>query len=233
MFSPRPITQEFSFDVGVSLSAQPDWITEEKVNGKRALAEFGLLRGNSITYEAPIPLPASWSQHVIDGELTNNAYHLFDLLVFRNKDIRNWPLSERRKALRSLSLPTWCRHVANGANTGEFLEAVMRDGGEGVVLKRLSETYYSGAWIKIDGVRTEDAVVVGLHEQERTVTIAQWQGDKLVECGSLVLGSIFEQAWLGQVVEISVDKRHPSGRFTGVNFVRFRPDKLATDCRAR
>ncbi|MCU0787996.1 MAG: hypothetical protein MUC91_07365, partial [Verrucomicrobia bacterium] len=78
---------------------------------------------------------------------------------------------------------------------------------------------------------TEDVVVMVIHENDRCVTVGQFQGDALVDCGLVFMGSLLSEAWPGQVIEVAVKKPSGSRPFKNARFIRFRPDKVAASCR--
>jgi len=222
-----------AYEEAILLDVRKEWIVEEKKPGVRALCEFGKLVSRHGPLPSPGDLPLSLRAHCIDGVLGANVYHVFDLPVFEGRDVRNRPLHERRALLRQLALPTWFCHIPTGKNITEFLEAVERDGGEGVIIKSLTQSYGSAEWIKVTPAQREAVVVLQCHEKERSVRVGQFSEGKLVTRGIVFLGSLYHEAWPGQVMEVTVHGRHPSGAFRRTQFVRFCPEKLATECVAK
>jgi bifunctional non-homologous end joining protein LigD len=85
----------------------------------------------------------------------NLAYYVFDLLYLDGEDLRQWPLSKRKKKLKAL-----VANVPRGFLYADHLEADAEEvytkackmGLEGIVSKRRDATYRSGrqeSWIKI------------------------------------------------------------------------------------
>jgi hypothetical protein len=221
------------YEEAILLDVRQEWIVEEKKPGVRALCEFGKMVSKHGPLPCPGDIPLSFRSHCLDGVLDANVYYVFDLPVFEGRDIRNRPLHERRALLWSLALPAWFRLIPAGQNIGEFLEAVERDGGEGVVLKSLMQPYGSAEWIKVVPAQREAVVVLECHEKERSARVGQFADGKLVSRGMVFLGSLYHEAWPGQVMEVTVNGRHPTGTFRQVRFVRFCPEKLATECVVR
>lgn len=80
---------------------------------------------------------------LVAGELMRGGYFYgFDVLEFEGSDIRCLPLRERRPLLDALDV----LRPSEGSG-GEFLEAVIESGGEGVVIKNLSQPW-GARWIK-------------------------------------------------------------------------------------
>jgi hypothetical protein len=231
VFKPNPVEFELPYEEGLLLDIRPEWIAEQKVEGVRAVLEFGRLQTRHARMAAPGPVPDAWKSHAFDGVLVDNTFFIFDVLMLDFEDTRRRPLYERRTLLRSLKLPDWCRLVPNGKNIGEFIEAVIHDGGQGIVLKSLLQPYGQAEWIKVERTATEDVVVMVIHENDRCVTVGQFQGDALVDCGLVFMGSLLSEAWPGQVIEVAVKKPSGSRPFKNARFIRFRPDKVAASCR--
>jgi bifunctional non-homologous end joining protein LigD len=122
------------------------------------------------------------------------AFIAFDLLYLDGADLRRSPLIERKKLLKDVLRPNelvrYSEHfTGNGA---EILEAVRRQGLEGVVAKRPGSVYESrrsSNWVKWKVVDTASLVICGFTEGER---------DRF---GALVLG-IYNRGqlkWAGNV----------------------------------
>lgn len=230
MLRANSIELELPQEEALALGTQAGWIIERDLEGKRALLAGGKLHIGDQLFNPPGPVPSSWATHVIDGVLTGDAFQIFDLLVFSGTDIRELLLAQRKAVLWTLTLPAWCRHVPVGADCAEFLEAVAREGGKGVILKDLREDYFHATWTRVRRQRIEHVIVTAVHPKSRTASVAQFEGNVLVNRGEVLLGSILNKAWTGQVLEVSVADQHTSGQFEDIRFLRFRSDKLAKDC---
>jgi bifunctional non-homologous end joining protein LigD len=99
---------------------------------------------------------------------------VFDALFVGGKDIREKPLLERKKILKSLMprdpLLHYSEHVAE-FGTREFAKA-QRAHEEGVIAKRATGLYYSGKrtreWLKFKAVQEQEVVIVGYTEPRRS-----------------------------------------------------------------
>jgi bifunctional non-homologous end joining protein LigD len=101
------------------------------------------------------------------GPTTALLYYAFDLLYLNGKDLRDQPLLERKKLLRSI-LPKsgMIRYSDHVQEKGErFFKAAVKQKLEGVVAKRAASTYYSGKrtrdWLKIKCAMRQEVVIVG------------------------------------------------------------------------
>jgi bifunctional non-homologous end joining protein LigD len=106
------------------------------------------------------------------AKTTPVRYIAFDILFLDGRDLRDLPYTERRRILRDLfeDTPHWQvpdHHVGTGT---ALLDAVVEQGLEGVMAKRLDSTYKEanrgGAWLKIKRQQRQEFVVCGWTEGE-------------------------------------------------------------------
>lgn len=100
------------------------------------------------------------------------TFLIFDLLRLDGLDLTSLPYAERRSALEALGLDAERWVVPPTFSDGEAtLAASEQNGLEGVVAKRLSSRYHSGAraadWVKVKRVRSTECVVGGWRPGER------------------------------------------------------------------
>jgi DNA ligase D-like protein (predicted ligase) len=95
-------------------------------------------------------------------------YFVFDLLIYKNRDLMRLPLIERRDIMRSvLQFNSTRVHISEYAETSatNMLRAVREQGLEGVVAKRKDSSYEpgtrTGAWIKHRLNRGQELVIGG------------------------------------------------------------------------
>ncbi len=217
----------FAKPVSVSLQDASKWrssqglIFEEKIDGVRASVSQGVMFGRS----QPLTLPAEISDGLnncrIDGELLGGVFYAFDLVTDENgDDLRNLPLFKRKEKLNAIvpMFPSWMRLIPSGANGAEYLEAVLHNGGEGIVAKDLDCRYGFG-WFKAKRCETYDVVVT--EKQSSGVTV---EGGGKVQVGW--------DAWLeiriGDVIEISCHSITKTGKYREPVFIRRRTDKTLT-----
>jgi hypothetical protein len=227
MFNPNPVEFELPYQEGLLLQLRGEWIAERKMRGIRAILESGILKSSQADFSLPGLLPEGWESHVFDGCLVGSIYYVFDVLSLDGEDTRGRPLFERRTLLRSLRLPEWCRLAPCGKNLGEFLEAVVRDGGEGIILKNLLERYGRAQWIKVERPMVREVVIMAIDDATLSVQVGQFDRGMMADRGTVFLGYLVAQAKVGQVIE--VDLRCSAGRPRAAQprFVRFRADCIS------
>jgi ATP-dependent DNA ligase len=101
----------------------------------------------------------------------------------------------------------------------EFIEAILANGGEGVVAKPFSAPFGMD-WFKVKRVETFDVTVTA--KLRGAIAIA-YEGQDAGKCP--LAGRNLEFVRVGDVVEIAAYKRYASGKFREPRFVRFREDK--------
>jgi bifunctional non-homologous end joining protein LigD len=111
--------------------------------------------------------------------------YVFDLLHFEGFDLRSRPLTERRRHLEQLLLPTeLVQLVSQVPEEGEMLfQAVIKTGMEGIVAKKSNSVYEQGkrskCWLKVKGTQSAEFVVGGY---------SQGEGSRSSHFGSLLVG---------------------------------------------
>lgn len=176
------------------------WHLSEKMDGVFSVREFG----NSI----------------VTGEtMKTGEFYGFDILTADNLDLRRRAWLDRREALIDCAARYGFRLVKQG-HGAEFIEAVLRDGGEGCVAKPFAAPFGEG-WIKCKRVETFDVVVTG--KVQSAIEIS-FEGQPAGKCA--LFGSNWESVSIGDVVEISAFRRNFSGKFREPRFLRIRTDKM-------
>jgi ATP-dependent DNA ligase len=127
--------------------------------------------------------------------------------------------------------------IVPAGNGGEFLEAVLLRGGEGVVAARLEAGFYESRF-KCKREETHDCIVLEIHPLKESARLGQLDaGGRLVQRGwCAVLGGDGCAFWgnrrvdrlkVGDVVEIKCFGITAKDKFRGPRFIRPRPDKRA------
>lgn len=141
----------------------PGWTFERKIDGIRLLAfkNGDVARMYSRTRKpqdipgiaaAIAALPAN--NLILDGELTwdrSSGFHIFDVLWFDTRDLRELPLAERRAILDGLPLRAPLHRVRPVDGDAPW-ERACAEGWEGVIAKRLDAPYEhrrSKHWLKM------------------------------------------------------------------------------------
>ncbi|HEY3331930.1 MAG TPA: DNA ligase D [Capsulimonadaceae bacterium] len=136
------------------------------------------------------------------------VYEAFDLLWLNGRDLRNEPLTERKRLLREIVFGggpiRYCDHVESDGDG--FFKAVSAQGLEGMIAKRADSKYVARrdpSWLKVKTVMEQEVVIGGFTEPRRTrshfgaLTVGLYDGGKLEFCGHV--GSGFDAALLGEI----------------------------------
>lgn len=183
-------------------------------------------------------------------------YNVFDVLIFRGKDVRGYALEQRRKILEEV-----VRRMGNEFVTvipqfkGDiqtYFNQIVARGGEGVIVKDIRCGYGVG-WAKMKKVYDISCIVSGwkagtgkYSSSIGSLALSVWHDGKLVEIG---FASGFDDKlrndmahnfdkYKGRVLdvfaqEIQDSKRsggNPVGRLRHPTFHRFRDDVNPSDC---
>ncbi len=141
----------------------------------------------------------------------NLVFYAFDLLVDRGEDIRKLGNLERKERLAALlenSPPTiiYGDHVLGKGE--ELLQAVCKEGGEGIVAKKASAPYRgerTKAWLKIKCIERQEFVIVGWSESDkvrrgfRSLFLATRDNGKLRLAGKV--GTGFNMKTMGELLD--------------------------------
>jgi DNA ligase D-like protein (predicted ligase) len=180
-----------------NLPEGPDWTYEVKLDGYRAIGVKGdetiLYSRNRKSFNKRFPQIAKAladlpDDTVIDGEVvaldesgrpdfhrlqhfsaeaSRIHYFVFDLLAFKEHDLTNLPLIERRNILKSIKLRSgWIRLSEQfDISADQMLAAVREQGLEGVVVKRRESLYEpgkrTGSWAKMRINKGQEFVIGG------------------------------------------------------------------------
>jgi bifunctional non-homologous end joining protein LigD len=141
-------------------------------------------------------------------------FFAFDLPYLDGWDLRDAPLSERRKLLRERLRPHPAIRFSGDftADGAQLLETIRAQGLEGMVAKRIDSKYRSGRcndWVKIKVIHEQDFVICGWTEGEReyfgSLVLGIYDQGKLAYAGNV--GTGFDSKMMAQIRAL-LDKRH-------------------------
>lgn len=230
-------------------------VTFKSHNLRNSVVDGEVCGGND--FSNTITLMGSSSDHA--QELLENGwkvrYYVFDILQYKGKDLRNLPLKTRKQYLKQLvgELPAHIRknwvYLEPSKNLKESFDRIVKDGGEGVILKNINSVYAEGKrnkdWIKVKKIETYDGVIIGYQPGTGkykhlfgALLIGQYVDGKLQEVAK-VSGMTDAQRihiwknkekFLGAVIEFEAQEPTKAKRYRHPRFERFRPDKDAKAC---
>jgi len=94
-------------------------------------------------------------------------YYVFDLLSLDGKDLKDWPLTDRKALLKKLlsrqKTVRYCDHIKGEGIA--FLATAREQGLEGIIAKKADSTYTTGRrskeWLKLKNVQSTEVVIAG------------------------------------------------------------------------
>ena len=189
------------------LLRNPAYVMQPKFNGRRLLIrkqdpaihginKKGLLVGLPETVFQDIhQLPGNF---MLDGECIGDVYHVFDLLLVNNEDLRPYQYRERLTALMNLLARAQHRFVRYATTAFTAPEKVRLHSElwigqqEGVVFKQLDAPYTpgrpnsGGPQLKHKFYATLSCVVSKINPQ-RSVEVRLWGEDGWMPCGNVTI----------------------------------------------
>lgn len=241
---------------GLPLSIRnPRQVMEQKLDGHRillrvqdGLSPLALTRGG-MPYTKALPknltrgLPAG--RWVLDGELVDGTYWVFDMLDANGMISESTPFSERRAILEAFMslVSTPCIRLVPQAVTQQEKQALVdrcrNEGAEGVMVKVLAGRYRPGARsvdvLKAKFVETADVVVLDVRDDGKdSVRLGAYQltGQTLVDVGrsSLIGKEKNGKIQKGDVLEVRYLYMGSGDRLYQPTILRKRYDKLPQEC---
>lgn len=238
----------------LDLILSPTYCMQQKIDGRRliiAKSSQGISCYNK-RYEPTVApkwlldavdaLPdGSWT---FDGELTDDAYHIFDIPTMPGTEDRELPFDERQLMLRVV-MKGWRHPQIHRIETWfdpheKFMQLLhlRKVGAEGVVLRpRESSPYFRGQIYKYKFYQSVDAIVTGLRvDGKEAITVAVHHNGQLRDIGKakVDLQTQDSMSTFTTVVEI----RHrglgktieDGGKMIEPVFMRVRKDKPPYSC---
>lgn len=181
------------------------WRYEEKMDGEWCVKDFDgvLLAGE---------------------QMKSGIFYAFDVISYGATDFRNTPLSKRIACLDELTSDALRGRFLRPAvgHGGEFLEAVLARGGEGVVAKQL-DAPYGAEWFKCKRIETFDLLVTEKHQfGKASIRLSELDGE---DRGWCPCRSDFDNVEVGDIVEVAAYGLTARGKLRESRFVKLRPDK--------
>lgn len=242
----NPIEQ----DDAVSLVCDPQWVMQEKFDGRRLLIRCndqgidGINRSGlivSLPQSITKAVEALNSQLILDGECVGEKFIAFDLLELNGTDLRSQPYRVRLVALNNI-VPSGGDYICSAATTiltetkKAMLEKLKSSKAEGVVFKRLDALYIpgrpasGGPALKLKFYETASFLVSQINEQ-RSVSLALLRDEKPVPAGNVTIPPNHAVPSQGDIVEVRYLYAFPeSGCVYQPIYLGRRDDIQRTDC---
>jgi ATP-dependent DNA ligase len=216
-------------------------------------------RSASVPYITQDAYPSDYTGTVLDGEVFFESfektasimssgdisqkitYYVFDIPVFKGKDIRKLSLRERRRFLETTVKELNNPHIKIVEQyTGNFeakFNEVTSQGGEGLIIKDL-RCAYGQEWAKLKKSASVSCIVTGYRMGKNkpyigSFAVSVYHNDKLLEVGYVSGFTCLEQdvkQYYGKVCDLYAYELTKADKLRMPTFHRFRDDINPQDC---
>jgi bifunctional non-homologous end joining protein LigD len=216
----------------------PNWAAQPKFDGVRFMLGrkdgkvYALNRkGKSVSVPTNIAVAAltvdTDGDFLIDGELVGELLYAFDVLELEGKCRRELPVETRHALLSEFSHKSICvAPLAQGIYKRYLYEALKKEGGEGVVFKKLGAKYNvgrpasGGNYLKFKFYSTASCVVSKVN-QKRSVSLKMGCG---TEVGNVTIPANHDVPKAGEVVEVRYLYAYKGGSLYQPTYLGVRDD---------
>jgi bifunctional non-homologous end joining protein LigD len=220
-----------------------EWIAQPKFDGVRFMLGrkdgkvYALNRkGKSVSVPTNIAVAAvelerdfiiSRGDFLIDGELVGETLHAFDVLELEGKCLRGIPVERRLSFLSDFSHKSICvAPNALGEEKRKLHRKLKKEGGEGIVFKRLGSKYSvgrpasGGNYLKFKFYSTASCVVSNVN-QKRSVSLEMACGTPV---GNVTIPVNYEVPKKGDIVEVRYLYAYKGGSLYQPTYLGLRDD---------
>jgi bifunctional non-homologous end joining protein LigD len=216
----------------------PNWAAQPKFDGVRFMLGrkdgkvYALNRkGKSVSVPTNIAVAAltvdTDGDFLIDGELVGELLYAFDVLELEGKCRRELSVEKRNALLSDFSHKSICvALLSTGKDKQKLYETLKKEGGEGVVFKRLGAKYNvgrpasGGNYLKFKFYSTASCVVSKVN-QKRSVSLKMGCG---TEVGNVTIPANHDVPKAGEVVEVRYLYAYKGGSLYQPTYLGVRDD---------
>ena len=227
-----------------------DFVLQQKYDGERRLLKHMCTsivginrRGLKVALPESLTLIPQFTEgFVMDGEQVGENYFVFDLLELGNEDLtplEYWDRYARLKRLvEKIALPNILL-VTSFEGYNEKVAALNRyktSGVEGIVFKSLSAPYSpgrpasGGRQLKFKFTSSASVFVRGINPGKRSVSIAVYEGNRIIDIGNVAIPANHDVPCEGEVVEIRYLYAYPQGALYQPFYLGKRNDLEKREC---
>ena len=215
-----------------------EWAAQQKFDGVRFMLGkkdgnvYALNRkGKSVSVPTNIAVAALTvdldGDFLIDGELVGEVLYAFDVLEIYGKCCRELPVEKRHALLSDFSHKSICvATLTQGIYKRYLYEALKKEGGEGIVFKKLGAKYNvgrpasGGNYLKFKFYSTASCVVSKVN-QKRSVSLIMGCG---TEVGNVTIPANHDVPKAGEVVEVRYLYAYKGGSLYQPTYLGVRDD---------
>lgn len=220
-----------------------DWIVQPKFDGVRFMLGrkdskvYALNRkGKGVSVPTNIAVAVvelardsviSGGDFLIDGELVGDVLYTFDVLELDGKCLRSVPVEKRHASLSDFAHKSICvAPLSTGKDKRKLHDRLKKEGGEGVVFKRLGSRYNvgrpasGGNYLKFKFYSTASCVVSKVN-QKRSVSLKMGCGTPV---GNVTIPANHDVPKAGEVVEVRYLYAYKGGSLYQPTYLGVRDD---------
>ncbi len=223
-----------------------DWWAQEKMDGKRLLlqntTDLIAINRRGLSVGAPKTVldsaKAANKPFLIDGEVIDDVFYVFDILSIDDRDLRGQSYASRIAALDNLTFGSAIRYVPTAKTTVEkkaLFEKLQNCNAEGIVLKDHTTTYTSGRpnsggnQLKFKFYETA-SVLVSKQNDKRSVAISVYENGKEIAIGNVTIPVNKEIPKLNDCIEVRYLYAYKGGSLYQPTYLMIRTDISPKEC---
>lgn len=237
----------------------PEWVMQEKMDGKRITiyrrdavdtSPFGFSQiiaenreGRNVTGSLPAAMfdyldracTGSW---IADGELVGDVFWCFDFLG-ESGELASEPLWFRHAAIHEdfhrIASPLQVLPLLEDDEKKSAFTRILKSGGEGVIFKKKQSRYQGGRskeWLKCKFVASASVVVLSRNPSRRSVAIALWENGRTFPVGNVSLPGTTRIPNPGEIIEVQYLYATAKGQLFQPIYLMQREDLSYADCGA-
>lgn len=178
----------------------------------------------------------------VDGELVDDKYFIFDVLSYKNEDIRTKTAKERYQILKNTNLKDIAPAYFTKEEKQKFFDSMkpQKKKKEGVVYKHNDSEYISGRpnsggnQLKFKFYATDTFEVVSHNTNKRSVNVVSYtEKGEPYDMGKITIPETTPIPDVGAFVEIRYLYCNEGGKLFQTTFLNVREDQNKTDCHMR
>ncbi len=224
-----------------------NWLAQEKKDGKRLLLqkkndEVIAINRKGFSVGAP-EVVFNWGKQMpddflIDGEAIGERLFVFDILEYKDQDLREQPYTERLEILEKLPFDDVVQLVATAktqTEKTELLKQLKVDNTEGIVLKKADALVTPGRpnsggnQLKYKFYETATVLVHKVNDK-RSVAISVYDNGATVDVGNVTIAVNKEIPKVGDCIEVRYLYAYKGGSLYQPTFLNVRDDIDQKEC---
>ena len=141
----------------------------------------------------------------VQNEIGYIDYYAFDVIRYKNENVENKPFNERKLLLKSILERINSQYIkivnfVEGNKKQEYFNTLVKNGGEGIILKRLDSTYQKNDWIKMKKEMTVDCIILDFEKPSEWYAKPGTTGSDGIFYPDGKHTKFYDNNWMGKIV---------------------------------